>query len=81
MCALELAGDLLETEPARPPARVRTAEDRDQAAALRDRGAAGRVTAVADDHVVEADVRAKSLTDDLQQGVAGQMALAVVDLL
>ncbi len=34
MCALELAGDLLETEPARPPARVRTAEDRDQAAAF-----------------------------------------------
>ncbi len=38
------------------------------------------VTAVADDHVVRAHVRAERLTEELQQGVTGQMALAVVDL-
>jgi hypothetical protein len=38
------------------------------------------VTAVADDHVVGANVRAQRLTEELQQGVAGQMALAVIEL-
>jgi len=38
------------------------------------------VSAVAYDHVVGSDVRAKGLTDELRPFVAGQMALTVVDL-
>src|SRR5436190_11225298 len=38
------------------------------------------VTAVADDHIVGADVRAERPAEELQQGVAGQVALAVVEL-
>jgi hypothetical protein len=39
------------------------------------------VAAIADEHVIGADIRANGLADELEQCIAGQMALTVVDLL